>query len=143
MARTKLTARKATGGKAPRVQLATKAARASAPRSGRVRRPHRYRPGTVAIREIRHYQKTTERVLPKLSVQKFVKELGQDIKSDLRYPHGAQDSIHEMVEDHLAGLFNHSQSCAIHAKRTMILPKDIQLARRLRDDRLDRWYAGK
>ena len=57
MARTKQTARKSTGGKAPRKQLATKAARKSAPATGGVKKPHRYRPGTVALREIRRYQK--------------------------------------------------------------------------------------
>merc|ERR1711870_208059 len=50
MARTKQTARKSTGGKAPRKQLATKAARKSAPSTGGVKKPHRYRPGTVALR---------------------------------------------------------------------------------------------
>ena len=55
MARTKQTARKSTGGKAPRKQLATKAARKSAPATGGVKKPHRYRPGTVALREIRRY----------------------------------------------------------------------------------------
>ena len=60
MARTKQTARKSTGGKAPRKQLATKAARKSAPATGGVKKPHRYRPGTVALREIRKYQKSTE-----------------------------------------------------------------------------------
>ena len=58
MARTKQTARKSTGGKAPRKQLATKAARKSAPATGGVKKPHRYRPGTVALREIRRYQKS-------------------------------------------------------------------------------------
>ena len=43
MARTKQTARKSTGGKAPRKQLATKAARKSAPATGGVKKPHRYR----------------------------------------------------------------------------------------------------
>ncbi|KAG7013881.1 histone H3.2, partial [Cucurbita argyrosperma subsp. argyrosperma] len=58
MARTKQTARKSTGGKAPRKQLATKAARKSAPATGGVKKPHRFRPGTVALREIRKYQKS-------------------------------------------------------------------------------------
>ena len=53
MARTKLTARKSTGGKAPMKQLATKAVRRSRPASGGIKKPHRYRPGTVALREIR------------------------------------------------------------------------------------------
>ena len=67
MARTKQTARKSTGGKAPRKQLATKAARKSAPAKGGVKKPHRYRPGTVALREIRRYQKSTELKLPRTS----------------------------------------------------------------------------
>jgi histone H3 len=66
MARTKQTARKSTGGKAPRKQLATKAARKSAPSTGGVKKPHRYRPGTVALREIRRYQKSTELLIRKL-----------------------------------------------------------------------------
>ncbi|KAG6432988.1 hypothetical protein SASPL_104589 [Salvia splendens] len=60
MARTKQTARKSTGGKAPRKQLAIKAARKSAPATGGVKKPHCFRPGTVALREIRKYQKSTE-----------------------------------------------------------------------------------
>ena len=70
MARTKQTARKSTGGKAPRKQLATKAARKS-PSTGRVKKPHRYRPGTVALREIRHYQKSTELLIRKMPFQSW------------------------------------------------------------------------
>ena len=66
MARTKQTARKSTGGKAPRKQLATKAARKSAPSTGGIKKPHRFRPGTVALREIRRYQKSTELLIRKL-----------------------------------------------------------------------------
>src|SRR5688500_6209318 len=68
MARTKQTARKSTGGKAPRKQLATKAARKSAPAVGGAKKPHRYRPGTVALREIRRYQKSTDLLIRKLPV---------------------------------------------------------------------------
>ena len=71
MARTKQTARKSTGGKAPRKQLATKAARKSAPATGGVKKPHRYRPGTVALREIRRYQKSTELLIRKVSHKSF------------------------------------------------------------------------
>ncbi len=66
MARTKQTARKSTGAKAPRKQLATKAARKSAPAPGGVKKPHRFRPGTVALREIRKYQKSTDLLIRKL-----------------------------------------------------------------------------
>ncbi|KFQ55886.1 Histone H3, partial [Pelecanus crispus] len=72
MARTKQTARKSTGGKAPRKQLATKAARKSAPATGGVKKPHRYRPGpAVALREIRRYQKSTELLIRKLPFQRL------------------------------------------------------------------------
>ncbi|MDG2845156.1 hypothetical protein P7M70_24710, partial [Vibrio parahaemolyticus] len=85
MARTKQTARKSTGGKAPRKQLATKAARKSAPTTGGVKKPHRYRPGTVALREIRKYQKSTELLIRKLPFQRLVREIAQDFKTDLRF----------------------------------------------------------
>ncbi|TKR57656.1 hypothetical protein L596_030330 [Steinernema carpocapsae] len=85
MARTKQTARKSTGGKAPRKQLATKAARKSAPATGGVKKPHRYRPGTVALREIRRYQKSTELLIRKLPFQRLVREIAQDFKTDLRF----------------------------------------------------------
>jgi hypothetical protein len=48
-------------------QLATKAARKSAPTAGGVKKPHRYRPGTVALREIRKYQKSTDLLIRKVS----------------------------------------------------------------------------
>ncbi|KAL3892472.1 hypothetical protein ACJMK2_004675 [Sinanodonta woodiana] len=122
MARTKQTARKSTGGKAPRKQLATKAARKSAPATGGVKKPHRYRPGTVALREIRRYQKSTELLIRKLPFQRLVREIAQDFKTDLR-------------EAYLVGLFEDTNLCAIHAKRVTIMPKDIQLARRIRGER--------
>ena len=66
MARTKQTDRKSTGAKAPRKLLATKAARKSAPATGGVKKPHRFKPGTVALREIRKYQKSTDLLMRKL-----------------------------------------------------------------------------
>ena len=112
MARTKQTARKSTGGKAPRKQLATKAARKSAPATGGVKKPHRYRPGTVALREI-----------------------AQDFKTDLRFQSSAVMALQEASEAYLVGLFEDTNLCAIHAKRVTIMPKDIQLARRIRGER--------
>ena len=89
MARTKQTARKSTGGMAPRKQLATKAARKSAPSTGGVKKPHRYRPGTVALREIRRYQKSTELLIRRLPFQRLVREIAQDFKTDLRFQSAA------------------------------------------------------
>ena len=135
MARTKQTARKSTGGKAPRKQLATKAARKSAPSTGGVKKPHRYRPGTVALREIRRYQKSTELLIRKLPFQRLVREIAQDFKTDLRFQSTAIMALQEASESYLVGLFEDTNLCAIHAKRVTIMPKDIQLARRIRGER--------
>ena len=156
MARTKQTARKSTGGKAPRKQLATKAARRSAPATGGVKKPQyvrrhaafrsfrathsnhicssRYRPGTVALREIRKYQKSTELLIRKLPFARFVKEVAQDFKTDLRWQQSAIGALQEAGEAYLVGLFEDANLCAIHAKRVTILVKDMQLARKLRGD---------
>jgi hypothetical protein len=90
------TARKSTGGKAPRKQLATKAARKTAvPVTAGVKKPHRFRPGTVALREIRRYQKSTELLIRKLPFQRLVREIAQDYK----------------VSSLLLPLYLHSPSC--------------------------------
>ena len=98
MARTKQTARKSTGGKAPRKQLATKAARKSAPATGGIKKPHRFRPGTVALREIRRYQKSTELLIRKLPFQRLVREIAQDFKTDLRFQSSAVMALQEACE---------------------------------------------
>ncbi|QWU88410.1 hypothetical protein CA3LBN_002718 [Candidozyma haemuli] len=135
MARTKQTARKSTGGKAPRKQLASKAARKSAPSTGGVKKPHRYKPGTVALREIRRFQKSTDLLIRKLPFQRLVREIAQDFKTDLRFQSSAIGALQESVEAYLVSLFEDTNLCAIHAKRVTIQKKDIQLARRLRGER--------
>ena len=134
MARTKQTARKSTGGKAPRKQIAAKLARKAAAEGG-VKKPHRYRPGTVALREIRRYQKSTELLIRKLPFQRLVREIAQDFKTDLRFQSSAVVALQEASEAYLVGLFEDTNLCAIHAKRVTIMPKDIQLARRIRGER--------
>ena len=137
MARTKQTARKSTGGKAPRKLLATKAARKSAAGGhGGVKKPHRYRPGTVALREIRKYQKSTDLLLRKLPFQRLVREITQDLKphGDLRFQSNAIFCLQEAAEAYLVHLFEDTNLCALHAKRVTIMPKDLQLARRIRGE---------
>uniref|UniRef100_A0A1I7WES0 Histone domain-containing protein n=1 Tax=Heterorhabditis bacteriophora TaxID=37862 RepID=A0A1I7WES0_HETBA len=95
------TARKSTGGKAPRKQLATKAARKSAPK------PHRYRPGTVDL-------KLTELLIRKLPFQRLVREIAQDFKTDLRFQSSAVMALQEASEAYLVGLFEDTNLCAIH-----------------------------
>ena len=135
MARTKQTARKSSGGKAPRKQVATKAARKSAPATGGVKKPHRYRPGTVALREIRRYQKSTELLIRKAPFLRLVREISQGYKEDLRFQTTAVLALQQAAEAYLVGLFEDTNLCAIHAKRVTIMPKDIQLARRIRGER--------
>ena len=100
-----------------RKQLATKAARKSAPATGGVKKPHRYRPGTVALREIRRYQKSTELLIRKLPFQRLVREIAQDFKTDLRFQSSAVVALQEASEAYLVGLFEDTNLCAIHAKR--------------------------
>merc|ERR1711936_521754 len=107
----------------------------SAPATGGVKKPHRYRPGTVALREIRRYQKSTELLLRKLPFQRLVREIAQDFKTDLRFQSSAVMALQEASEAYLVGLFEDTNLCAIHAKRVTIMPKDIQLARRIRGER--------
>nr|CAH7726132.1 unnamed protein product [Callosobruchus chinensis]CAH7726140.1 unnamed protein product [Callosobruchus chinensis]CAH7731509.1 unnamed protein product [Callosobruchus chinensis]CAH7731825.1 unnamed protein product [Callosobruchus chinensis]CAH7732880.1 unnamed protein product [Callosobruchus chinensis] len=111
------------------------AARKSAPATGGVKKPHRYRPGTVALREIRRYQKSTELLIRKLPFQRLVREIAQDFKTDLRFQSSAVMALQEASEAYLVGLFEDTNLCAIHAKRVTIMPKDIQLARRIRGER--------
>ena len=132
MARTKQTARKSTGGKAPRKQLASKTARKAAPEGKKARK---YRPGTVAMREIRRYQKTTDLLIKKAPFQRLVREVAQDFKTDLRFQSSAVMALQEASEAYLVGLFEDTNLCAIHARRVTIMPKDMQLARRIRGER--------
>ncbi|KAG7450221.1 histone 3 [Guyanagaster necrorhizus] len=136
MARTKQTARKSTGGKAPRKQLAAKSARKTSSNvAGGVKKPHRFRPGTVALREIRRYQKSTELLIRKLPFQRLVREIAQDFKTDLRFQSSAVMALQEAAEAYLVSLFEDTNLAAIHAKRVTIQPKDLALARRLRGER--------
>ncbi len=135
MARTKQIARKLAGGKAPRKALATKAPRKSAPVTSGLKKTHRYRPGSIAIREIRRYQKSTNLLIRKLPFQRLVREIAQDYYIDLKFQGSAVLALQEAAEAYLVGLFEDTNLCAIHARRVTIMPRDIQLARRIRGER--------
>mmetsp|Transcript_33975 Transcript_33975/g.35278 ORF Transcript_33975/g.35278 Transcript_33975/m.35278 type:complete len:135 (+) Transcript_33975:98-502(+) len=134
MARTKQTR---IAGKVPRKEFKQpqKTAKKSAPVSGGVKKPHRYRPGTVALREIRKYQKSTDLLIRKLPFQRLVRDIASEYKSDLRFQASAVLALQEASEAYLVGLFEDTNLCCIHAKRVTIMPKDIQLARRIRGER--------
>ena len=128
---------------------------------GGVKKPHRYRPGTVALREIRKFQKSTELVsyvakvsfllyshpninlilsclkqlIKRLPFQRLVREIAMDFKSDIRFQSPALMALQEASESYLVGLFECANLCAIHGHRVTIQPRDIQLSRRLRGER--------
>ena len=116
----------------PRKMLATKAARKSAPVGGGLKKPHRYRPGTVALREIRKYQKSTDTLIKKAPFQRVVQEILHNIKSDVRIQSTAVLALQEASEAYLVGVFEDTNLCALHAKRVTIMPRGMQLARRIR-----------
>jgi histone H3 len=100
-----------------------------------VKKPHRYRPGIVAICEIRKYQKNTDLLIRKAPFQHLVKEIATDFKLDLQMQSTALLALQEALEAFLVCLFENSNDCAIHAKHVMIMPKDIRLAQRIRGER--------
>ncbi|XP_037473149.1 histone H3.3-like isoform X1 [Triticum dicoccoides] len=110
-------------------------ARKSAPAIGGAKNRHRFRPVIVALREIRKYQKSTELLIRKLPFQRLVREITQDFKTDLRFQSSAVSALQEAAEAYLVGLFEDTNLCAIHAKRVTIMPKDIQLTRRICGER--------
>ena len=161
MARTKQTARRSTGGTSltaeARGKLATMSARKSvpaykrradfyakrdeagvgAPVPGRVKKPHRYHPGTVALREICRYQKTTDLLIRKLPFQRLVREIYEDKSTykDCRWQGVAILATQEAAEAYHVGLLEDTNLCAVHAKSVTIMPKDLQLARRIRGEK--------
>jgi histone H3 len=100
-----------------------------------VKKTRRYRPGTVALKEIRRYQKSTELLIRKIPFQRLVREIAEEFKSGVRFQSTAVLALQEASEAYLVGLFEDTNLCAIHAKRVTIMPKDIQLARRIRGER--------
>lgn len=95
----------------------------------------RYRPGTRALREIRHFQKTTGVLIPRKPFERVVREVLDNSFSGYRIQEAAFLTLQQAAEAYLVDLFADSNLCAIHAKRVTIMPKDMQLARRIRGER--------
>ena len=105
------------------------------------KRKFRYRPGTLALREIRRLQKSTELLIPKAPFQRLVREIVQNLNyhtgntNPWLWQTAALGALHEAAESYLVGLFEDTNLCAIHAKRVTIMPRDVHLARRIRGER--------
>ena len=107
-----------------------------------ITKPHRFRPGTVAMREIRKYQRTYELLIPRLPFTKLVRELAYEIlkeemgdNSTLQFQASALEGLQEATEHYLVKLLEDSNLNAIHANRVTVQPKDIKLARRIRGEK--------
>eukprot|EP00804_Cyclotella_cryptica_P015788 CCRYP_021077-RB/>CCRYP_021077-RB protein AED:0.12 eAED:0.08 QI:0/-1/0/1/-1/0/1/0/123 len=106
------------------------------------KKPHRYCPGTVALHEIRRYQKSTDLLIRKVPFQHLAREVLQDLNRPGSYPHFTVErfqatsllAIQESVEAFSVGLFEDANLCAVHARRVTIMLKDMQLALRIRGD---------
>ena len=122
--------------KAPRKTISFKAAaRKTTPIPMNIKRPRRYRPGTLALREIRKFQKSTDLLIRKLPFQRIVREIALNYKSDLRFQTQAILALQEACEAYIVKLFEDTNLCAIHAKRVTIMAKDMILARRIRGEK--------
>ena len=98
------------------------------------KRKIRFKAGTVALREIRKYQKSTDLLLPRAPFQRLVREITGVHDPDLRFQAQALIALQEAAEAYLVGIFEDTQLCAIHAKRVTVQKKDMELARRIRGD---------
>ena len=105
------------------------------PPSCQLQKKRRFRPGTVALREICQYQKSTELLIRRTPFQWVIYEIMWGIRNDLRIQAVAVKGLQEAAEAYLVGLFEDSNLCAIHAKWVTIMPRDVQLARRICGER--------
>ena len=96
---------------------------------------NRLRPGSLALREIRKLQKCTDLLLPKQPFQRIVREIAKGCNNDLRFQSTALLGLQEAAEAFMTGIFEDSYLCTLHAKRVTLMPKDLQLARRIRGER--------
>jgi histone H3 len=129
MPHVKQTAQKSTGGKPPCLHLATKAAQESTQQIGGMKKPYRYCPGTVALRETHKFQTTTNLLIRKAPFQRLIRELAQKIgKSDLRMQSTAVLALQEAADAFMIDVFSDTNLCMIHGKPVTIMAKNMVLA---------------
>ena len=121
---------------------ASKAIKKTGPAAGGVKnaekpegKKNRFKPGTVALREIKKYQKSNELILPRAPFMRLVKNIAEGTDHQIRFQSQAIQALQEAAEGYIVGLFEDTNLCAIHAKRQTVMKKDMELARRIRGDR--------
>lgn len=95
----------------------------------------RFKPGTIALREIKKYQRDTGALIPRAPFQRLVRQICSSIDNELRFQSQALVALQEASEAYLTGIFEDSNLCCIHANRMTIMKKDMDLARRIRGDK--------
>ena len=130
-------------------KTSVKRARHTGKTTGGVKKPHRYKPGTVALREIRRYQRSTDLLLRKAPFARLVREIMQNVltklhlqklpAADARITAEAMEALQEASEAYLTALFQDVNLCCIHAKRVTINVTDVTLATKLRGDKERYW----
>ena len=108
----------------------------TAPADGGIKekKMRKFRPGTVTLREIKRYQKSTDLLLPRAPFQRLVRSICHEIDHDLRFQAQALIALQESSEAYITGLFEDANLCCIHAKRVTMMKQDMELARRIRGD---------
>ena len=143
----KISAKPAKGGSASKSSknVKSKTIKKTAPAAGGMKgkaaagsdekKARRYRPGTVALREIKRYQKSIDLLVPRAAFARLVRNICHDLSDEMRFTSDALRALQESSEAYLVGVFEDTNLCAIHAKRATIFKKDMDLARRIRGDR--------
>lgn len=124
----------ASKGKAGASPAANSQVKKTAPADGGVKRKFRFRPGTVAIREIKRYQRSADLLLPRAPFQRLLRDICLGINAQLRFQSNAISALQEATESYIVGLFEDANLCAVHAKRVTLMKKDMDLARRIRGE---------
>ena len=138
MPKSKVAAKAKAANKMPNKVKGSKAIKKAAPAEGGMKdkRKNRFKPGTVTLREIKRYQKSVDMLLPRAPFQRLVRTITMDMDHSLRFQSQALQALQEATEAYIVGLFEDTNLCAIHAKRMTVMKKDMDLARRIRGDRM-------
>jgi len=99
-----------------------------------IRKPHRWRPGTVALREIRKYQKSTDLLIKRAPFQRLIREITQYYRDDMRFTKTALNCLHLATEDYIIEIFQGANLAAIHRNRVTVMKKDLEIALALRTE---------
>lgn len=95
----------------------------------------RFKPGTVALREIKKYQRDVSNLIPRAPFQKLVRSICSGVDNELRFQSQALVALQEAAEAYIVGLFEDTNLCCLHANRQTVMKKDMELARRIRGDK--------